>query len=370
MSNKEAKRRWRLALGRYAQNRLGSMQGRDGRMDETLDYLYGREYAGRGLADRGGSLDPTQMTALGWLGQARGLFPADVFETLQADALNRYGMTELLQDPQLMASIEPRQDLLPMLLSFHSRAPDALKSQLRAVAQRVIDQIVERLKPKVEQAFSGRRNRFARSNVVSAANFDWRGTLRDNLSRYDPERQRIIADRLRFNARVRRRLPWTVVLCVDQSGSMTDSVIHAAVLAAILSGLPGVRVKMVLFDTSVLDVTDRLTDPIDTLLSVQLGGGTDIGKAMTYCETLIDDPDRTVLALVTDFYEGGSTRPLLRAIARLAEARVTLLGLPALDSSGKAWFNATLAEEVARLGMEIGAMSPDRFADWLAGVMR
>ena len=365
----EAVRRWRLALGRYAQEQLGELQGRDGRMDGALDYLYGREYAGRGLKGRDGSLDPTQLTALNWLGQARGLFPENVFETLQSDALNRYGLTELLHSPDVLATIEPRQDLLPALLGLHGRAPDALKSQLRATVQRVIEQIMERLKPEVDKAFSGRRNRFARSNIASAANFDWRATLRENLSRYDSERQRIIAERLRFNSRIRRRLPWTVVLCVDQSGSMTDSIIHSAVLAAILTGLPGVRVKMVLFDTSVVDVTDRLTDPIDTLLSVQLGGGTDIGQALRYCETLIEDPTRTVLALVSDFGEGGSWREMLGVIARLAEARVTQLGLPALDDTGRAWFNDNLAAKAVELGMEVGAMSPDRFADWLAGVM-
>lgn len=365
----EALRRWRLTLGRYAQDQLGAPKGRDQRMDGALDYLYGREYDKRGLKGRLGTLDPTQLTALTWLGQARGAFPQDVFETLQMDAINRYGLTELLQSPEILAQIEPRQDLLPVLLGFHSRAPDALKVELRAVAQRVIDQIMARLKTRVEKSFSGRRNRFQRSNVASAANFDWRATLRANLARYDPDRQRIIAEELRFNSRVKRRLPWTVVLCVDQSGSMTDSLIHSAVLAAILSGLPGVKVKMVLFDTSVLDVSDQLTDPLDTLLSVQLGGGTDIGQAMCYCETLIEDPTRTVLALVSDFFEGSSERRLLGAIARLAEARVTQLGLPALDNTGRLWFNESLGAEAAALGMQVGAMSPDRFADWLASVM-
>lgn len=365
----EAIRRWRLMLGQYSQDQLGRLKGRDARRDSALEFLYDREYAGRGLADKGAGLNPTQMSALKWLGQAQGVFPKDVFETLQSDALTRYELNDLLKDPDVLAQIEPRQELLPVLLSHHSRVPDALKAQLRAVAQKVIDDITKRLQPSVQQAFSGRRNRFSRSNMASAANFDWRATLRDNLTRYDPEHQRIIAERLRFNARIKRQLPWTMILCVDQSGSMTDSVIHAAVLAAILSGLPGVRVKMVLFDTAVLDVTDRLTDPIDTLLSVQLGGGTDIGKALSYCETLVDNPDRTVVALISDFFEGGNDRAMLGTIARLAEARVTQIGLPALDSTGKAWFNHNLAAQAETLGMAVGAMSPDRFAEWLAQVM-
>lgn len=336
-------RRRRLALGRYSQDQLGDLHGRDGQMDGALDFLNGREYSERGLRGGDGPLDPTQLTALSWLGKARGVSPDAVFETLQSDALNRCGLSELFQDPDVLAEIEPHQELLPALLGFHGRAPDAPKATLRAVAQKVIDQIMEQLKPQVDRAFSGRRNRFMRSNFASSANFDWRATLREKLSRNDPERQRIIAQQLQFNARVKRRLAWTGILCVDQSGSMTDSVIHAAVLAAIVSGLPGVRVKMVLFDSSVVDVTDRLSDPIDTLLSVQLGGGTNIGQAMQYCE-------------------GGSGHEMLGVIARLSEARVTQLGLPTLDHSGRAWYNHQLATETADLDMEIGAMSPDRFA--------
>ena len=171
-------------------------------------------------------------------------------------------------------------------------------------------------------------------------------------------------------SRERRKLPWRIILCVDQSGSMTDSVIHSAVMAAILCGLPGVRVSMVLFDTSILDVSDRLTDPLETLLSVQLGGGTDIGRAVAYCEGLVEDPKRTALVLVTDFYEGASPRALYAAAARLAEAQVRMIGLAALDDGGSAEFDAAVAGRLAQIGMNIGAMTPDRLAEWLAEVMR
>ncbi|MDB2407689.1 VWA domain-containing protein [Jannaschia sp.] len=160
-----------------------------------------------------------------------------------------------------------------------------------------------------------------------------------------------------------------MILCVDQSGSMTDSIIHAAVMAAILCGLPGVTVKMVLFDTSILDVSDRLTDPLETLLSVQLGGGTNIARAVEYCEGLVADPSRTVFALITDFAEGGSPRALHAALARMGAARLRMVGLTALDLEGRAYFDAEVAAGAARCGMEIGAMTPDRFAEWLAGVM-
>ncbi|MBM7070296.1 VWA domain-containing protein [Actibacterium sp. 188UL27-1] len=367
----EGGRRWRLVLGRYSNPCLGGLDGRDAETDQALDYLYAREYQGRGLkGDRGpGSLDPTQMRAITWLNKARSLFPQPVFETLQAHALDRYGLTDLLNDPKTLENLEPSQDLLKTLLAFQGRANPAVKEKLRAIARQVIDDILRRLKADMTRAFSGRRNRYMRSNIASAANFDWRATMRDNLKTWDPARQTIIAQRLRFNARSRRKLQWRVILCVDQSGSMTDSIIYSAVMAAILSGLPGVQVKMVLFDTSVVDMSDQLTDPLETLLSVQLGGGTDIGQAVSYCEDFIETPDRTIFALITDFGEGASPRRLYAALARMAEQRVKMIGLTALDDGGQAYFDEVVAGRAAVLGMRVGAMTPDRFARWLADVI-
>ncbi len=367
-----AKRRWRLALGRYSERQLGGLSGQQARADRALEYLYGREYQRRGLHRHGGpgSLDPTQMKALDWLGEARKLFPESVFETLQDHALDRYNISDLLNDSETLENLEPNQELLKTLLSFHGRANPAVKDKLRQVAQSVIQDILQRLRSDVQRAFSGRRNPFKRSKLASAANFDWRATLRQNLKTYDPETGRLIAEQLRFNAREQRRLPWTVVLCVDQSGSMTDSIIHSAVMAAILSGLPGVKVSMVLFDTSLIDVSDTLGDPLETLLSVQLGGGTDIGRAVEYCERFVDTPERTVFVLISDFAEGASPQRLLRAIARMAEARVKLIGLSALDDLGDPYFDAQIAGQLSGLGMKIAAMTPDRLAVWLAEVMR
>jgi len=370
--NNTAKRRWRLALGRYGSGKLGVLGRHDQEIDRTLDFLYAREYEKRGVkSGRGpGSLDPTQMNAVNWLGKARSLFPETVFEVLQDHALDRYGLSDLLNDPKALESLEPNQNLLKVLLSIQGRAHPDVKEKLREIAEQIIREIVERLRTEVQRAFSGRKNRFRRSNVASAANFDWHRTIRANLKNYDPVRNRIIADKIFFNARERRHLPWRVILCVDQSGSMTDSIIYSAVMAAILSGLPGVTVNMVLFDTSVVDVSDRLTDPLETLLSVQLGGGTNIGRAMTYCENLVEDAERTLLALISDFGEGASPRPLYASVARLAEQRVHLIGIAALDDAGEPVYDKMIAGRLADLGMNIGAMTPDRFAQWLAGIMQ
>ena len=368
--------RWRLLLGRHAESALGAcLGGADGRRDQALDFLYSREYRARGIdpgddrTKREGSADPTQMKALDWLGEMRDLFPDTIAERLTDEAVSRYGLTDLLSDPRVLEDLDPSPALLRSLLSLQGRADPALKAEIRRIADQVIAEIMEKLRVALQRALSGRRNRHARSPHKAAANFDARGTIRANLAHWDQTRQVLVAEQLRFNARQRRHLDWTVILCVDQSGSMTDSLIFSALMAAILSGLPGIRVKMVLFDTSVLDVTDRLDDPLELLLSVQLGGGTDIGKALTYCEGLVESPTRTVLALVSDFCEGVTPRRMLASVARLHSAQVRLLGVAALNDAGRADYDRQMAEQLAALGMNVAAMTPDSFADWLAGVM-
>jgi Mg-chelatase subunit ChlD len=371
----ETLRRWRLVLGSYAQQAMGGvcLNQNDQRADRALDYLYAHELARRGMRagkkGRGGTLDPSQLTPLVWLDEVRKLFPQSVLETVQAHALENLGLTELLSDPKTLEALEPNRDLLKSLIAFKGSANAALQEKIREIARHVVEEILQRLKPKVDRALSGRPNRFRRSQHKSMQNFDWRATLRDNLKNYDPARKIIIADRLRFYGRSQRRLPWTIILCVDQSGSMLSSTIYAAVMAAILSGLPSLTIKLVVFDTSVVDLSDQVDDPVSVLMSVQLGGGTDIGKAVAYCEQLVTQPTRTVFVLLSDFFEGGSPAPMIAAVRRMAAARVTMLGLAALDESARPEYDRAIAERLATAGMKVAALTPDRFADWLGEVI-
>ena len=368
-------RRWRMVLGRYAEEQLGhvGLDRTQQRMDRALDYLYAREMEQRGLrrdrAKRLGGLDLSNPSPLAWIGEARELFPRSVFEALQAHAVDRLGLTELLADPKTLDSLEPNGDLLRALIAFKGRASPAVQEKIRDVARRVVEETLRRLKPAFDRALSGRRNRQRRGHLKRMQDFDWRATIRENLRNYDPERGRIVADRLRFTGRARRRLPWTIVLCVDQSGSMVDSVIHAAVMAAILAGLPSVSVRLVVFDTAVVDLSGEVADPVSVLMSVQLGGGTDIGRAVAYCEKQITQPSRTVFVLLTDFCEGASPAPLVAAVRRMAAARVVLLGLAALDDQATPDFDHAVAQRLADAGMRIAALTPDRFAEWIAEVI-
>ena len=377
MSDGENLRRWRLVLGRYADRSLGGadLSRADQRADRALDYLYGREMERRGMRRRGarqsgpGSLDPSQLSPLGWLGELRELFPQSVYETIQAHAIDKLGMNELLSDPKVLDALEPNKDLLKSLIAFKGAADPAVRDKIREVTRKVVEEIVRRLRPQVEAALQGRPNRFRRSQLKSMANFDWRATIRDNLKNWDETRGAIIADRLRFHGRSRRRLPWTIILCVDQSGSMLSSTIYAAVMASILTALPSVQVKLIVFDTAIVDLSSEAHDPVEVLMAVQLGGGTNIAAALEYCEGLVVQPSRTILALISDFEEGGSVPRMLAAVRRMASARVTQLGLGALSDDAAPVYDRAMGERLARSGMQVAAMTPDRFAEWIGRII-
>lgn len=374
-ANRGALRRWRLVLGKYAQEALSVPLDRSGqRMDRALDFIYAREYEGRGLRPGGeargpGSLDPSQLTVPQWLNEVRELFPRDASEIVERHALDRYGMAELVTDPRTLERLEPNTDLLRILLTFRGHLKGPVLDAARRVIRQVIEEIKRRIAADVRRTLAGRLNRFRHSPIAIRQNFDARGTLRANLKNYDLERRRLVIDRVRFFERNTRRLPWTVILCVDQSGSMAESVIHSAVMASILAGLPSVAVKLVVFDTAVVDLTEHVSDPVEALMNVQLGGGTDIGKALRYCEQLIDHPQRTAVVLVTDFCEGASPAELVAISRRLASARVRLLGLAALDMQADAVYDKAMAQRLAHVGMEIAALTPNRLAEWLVRII-
>lgn len=366
--------RWRLVLGRYADRRLpqgGGAGAGYARMDRALDYLYGREYKGRGLRQEpgSGSLDPSQLTLVNWLNEVRELFPQDTVEVIEKHALDRYGLTELVTDPRALERLEPNQQLLRTLLTLRGH----LKGEVLEVARRIVRKVVEELKRKLEsevrQTLAGRLNRLRHSPMAIAQNFDAAGTVRRNLKHYDAQRGKLVIEQVRFFERNTRRLPWDIILCVDQSGSMADSVIHSAVMAGILAGLPAFRVKIVVFDTSVVDLSGHADDPVEMLMRVQLGGGTDIAQAVRYCAQLVENPHRTVMVLITDFCEGAPPGELVRAVRQLAEARVKLIGLASLDGQSAPVYDGQMAERLAACGMEIAALTPKRLAQWLVKVI-
>ena len=366
--------RWRLVLGKYAQRQMpNALDASQQRMAGVLEKLYSREYAGRGVRQGRelgpGSLDPSQLNVPKWLGEIRALFPEETCRRITQHALDRYGMTELVSDPQTLASLEPSTELLASVLLLKGHMNKAALAEVRQLVRRVVEDIQRRLKHAIQQRVTGLRNRFQNSHLQSAANFDARKTIRRNLKHYDPARKQLVVQRPYFFSRVRRQLPWEIILCVDQSGSMAGSLIHSAVLAGAIAELPSLRVRLVVFDTSVVDLSEHVSDPVEVLMSVQLGGGTNIGKALGYCRTLVREPNRTIVVLVTDFCEGADPRHLRQMVRGLKSDGCHLIGLASLDESGGMWYDEQMASRLVSDGMEIAAVTPNRLADWLAEVM-
>ncbi len=366
--------RWRLVLGRFAKQQLpADLSRQQQRMNAALDYLYSREYRGRGLREedegRGGGSEASQFTIPQWLSEVRTLFPQETVEIIEKHALDRYDLKELVTDAETLAKLEPNLDLLKTLLSFRGHLKGAVLDQARRIIRHVVEEIRKRWESAVRQALAGKLNRFRHSPLKVAQNFDWRTTLRRNLKHYDPARKAVVLHEQKFFARNTRHLPWDVILCVDQSGSMAESVIHSAVMAGIFAGLPSLRVKLVVFDTAIVDLSEHAADPVEVLMSVQLGGGTDIAGALGYCERLVEQPRRTVFVLVSDFIEGGSASNMLATVKRLRESGVKMLGLAALNADAVPVYDPQMAQRLVEAGMEVAALTPKQLATWLARII-
>jgi len=373
--------RWRLVLGEPAEERLGGLSETAAARDRALDWLYGRdpEHARRGIRrgglrgpggeDRSGGLGAAQVTPVDWLDDVHRLFPKETIERLERDAVERYGITEIVTDPAVLARIEPSRTLLRAVLrTKHLMNPEVLEMARRIVAA-VVKELLERLAVEVRRSFHGTRSRRP-SPWRRARDFDFHRTLRANLGHYRPEERRLYIERPHFLSRTRRHMErWQLILLVDQSGSMVDSVIHSAVTAACLWGLPGLKTHLVTFSTSVVDLTEEITDPVEVLMSVQLGGGTDIAGAVRYAAGLVDNPRRAIVAVISDFYEGGDEQLLLHTVRGLVEQGTRVLGLAALDEDAEPDYDRALAQRLADLGAHVGAMTPGQLASFVADVM-
>ena len=366
--------RWRLVLGQFAEDNLnGALAGADGyaKMDRALDFLYGREYSRRGVrqAPGEGGSGGSVLTMPAWIRDVRELFPQESCEIITRHALERYNMTDLVTDAETLAKLEPSYDLLKAVLTFKGMMKGAVLEVARKIIRQTVDELRRKLESELKPVLSGRLDRQRRTRFKNARNLDLRRTVRANLATWDRARKKLLAHDLYFRARVQRHLPWHIILVVDCSGSMIDSVIHSAVMAGIFSALPSVKVSVLAFDTSVVDLSHDVDDPVELLMSVQLGGGTNIAGALATGASLVEQPTRTIIVLVTDFGEGGSPIPLVSTIRKLRGDGVRVLGLAALDEHATPMFDRAIAAACADAGAEVAAMTPKHLAEWVGRVL-
>ncbi len=365
--------RWRLVLGKYASGQIsfsgGSLNYMD--MENVLDYLYSREYGEEQeiRKDRQGGSDGSQLTVPSWLHQVKKLFPKRTVEILERHALEKYGMTELLTDPEVLRKLEPNKELLKTILELKHMMKGDVLQMAREIVRKVAEEIARRLEQEVRVSFFGQINRNASSPVKSARNLDMKKTIRMNLKNFDQENQQLVLKNVYFNSRMKKYNRWRVIICVDESGSMLDSVIHSAIMAGIFAKLPMLDTKLVIFDTNVVDLSGYVEDPVETLMSVQLGGGTNIAGALSYCEGLIDFPFRTMVVLVTDLYEGGGYQRLYSTSRGIIESGAKLVVLTALDMDANPNYDRNAAAALADMGAFVGAMTPEELAGWMGKII-
>ncbi|UXU89103.1 vWA domain-containing protein [Burkholderia sp. S-53] len=354
--------RWRLVLGSDAQESCGATLPTELiRADNALAALYD--------SDRQGNLGASSPNVARWLGDIREFFPTSVVQVMQQDALERLNLRKMLLEPELLESVEPDVHLVASLMSLSRVMPAKTRETARRVVRRVVEELERRLAEPMRQAIRGSLNRAERNHRPRLNEIDWHRTIRANLSRYLPKQRTVIAEKLVGYARKRSALR-DVVLCVDQSGSMAASVVYAGVFAAVMASLRAVRTRMVVFDTNVVDLTDEAGDPVDLLFGVQLGGGTDINRALGYCQQVINRPEQTILVLITDLYEGGNQQEMLQRAATLKAAGVNVICLLALADNGAPGYDHQNAARFAALGIPAFACTPDRFPELMAAAIQ
>ncbi|MGJ5694805.1 VWA domain-containing protein [Streptomyces pratensis] len=373
----ERLRRWRMVLGAEGAEGTGrTLTGRDEAMDGALTALYdeGRKPAGRSGAERAGGLGASAPSVVRWLGDIRAYFPASVVQVMQRDAMDRLGLSELLLEPEMLESLEPDVHLVGTLLSLAKAMPETTKETARAVVRRVVEDLERRLATRTRATLTGALDRSSRAGRPRPRDIDWDRTIRANLRNYVPLPGRegagtVVPERLVGYGRADRSVKKDVILCVDQSGSMAASVVHAAVFGAVLASMRTLETRLVVFDTAVADLTGQLHDPVDVLFGTQLGGGTDINRALAYCQSKITRPADTVVVLVSDLREGGIREEMVERAAAMKASGVQFVTLLALSDEGAPSYDREHAAALAALGAPAFACTPDHFPEVMAAAI-
>ncbi|MFO0756154.1 MAG: VWA domain-containing protein [Byssovorax sp.] len=377
--------RWRLILGKRAEELMAAgrveaglgapgesvlspeMEGMDGALGAVYDVEEARpdEKGKRGIG-----LGRSRPKIATWLGDVRRYFERDVVAVIQQDAIEKRGWKDLLFEPEALAQATPSIELVATLLELKAMIPDETRETARQLIRTVVEDIQRRMEVEIEQAVRGAVDRSRRAPQGSLLYLDVRRTIGKNLKNYVPARRAIVPDRLFFHGRRQRRRAFEVIVCIDQSGSMAESVVHGSILGSILASLPSLSTHVVAFDTEVVDLTAEVDDPVEMLFGLQLGGGTDIDRAVGYCRGLIQRPERTLFLLLTDLHEGGDRASLARRMEEMTAAGVRAICLLALSDSGAPSHDAEMAKKLAACGVPCVALSPRMLPPLLEALLK
>jgi Mg-chelatase subunit ChlD len=360
--------RWRLILGSGEADGVTfdgaglALTADDANRDRVLTDLYD--------GGRRGGLGGSQPKVARWLGDIRTYFPSSVVQVMQGDAMERLGLRELLLEPEMMRAVAPDVALVATLIGLTGVIPEHSRETARQVVRQVTTELEERLRSRTIQAVTGALDRSARTSRPRMRDVDWNRTIAANLKHYLPEHRTVVPERLVGFARRQSQVQREIILCIDQSGSMGESIVYSSVFGAVLASLRAVTTRLVVFDTAIVDLTDELDDPVDVLFGVQLGGGTDINGALAYCQGRIERPTETVLVLISDLYEGGIAEEMLRRAQEIVGSGTTMIALLALADDGRPSYDADHAAALAGIGVPAFACTPDLVPDLMAAAIQ
>ncbi|QNH21299.1 VWA domain containing CoxE-like protein [Xanthomonas sp. GW] len=360
--------RWRLILGQEAERSCGALPKNLQGIDQALAALYEPDGPG-GLGRRGGRGASSPNVAR-WLGDIRRYFPSSVVQVMQRDALQRLDLTQMLLEKEMLEQVQPDVHMVANLIGLSRVIPAQTKDTARMVVRKVVDDLLRQLEEPMRSAVTGALDRARRNRRPRLAEIDWHRTIRSNLRHWQPELRTVVPQELVGYGRKARKPQREVLLCIDQSGSMAASVVYSSIFGAVMASLPAVATRLVVFDTEVVDMSEQLDDPVDLLFGVQLGGGTDIHRAVSYCQGIIREPHNAILVLISDLYEGGVEDSLLARARELLEAGVQFIVLLALSDEGAPSYDRSLAGKLAALGVPSFACTPDAFPGLMAAAIR
>lgn len=368
--------RWRLILGSQTQDAFAQMGGaplsqEELLMDSALSAIYGGPGEGFGGALGGGAgRGPSSPHISKWLGDLRSLFDPEIVAVVQNDAIERKGLKQLLLEPELLEGLEPDQNMASTLLMLKDQIPKKSKEAARGFIRRIVEEINKLLENDVRRAVTAALNRRAHSPLPSAAAIDFPYTIRRNLQHYSRELEAVIPERVWFFDRSSKTNRWHILLDIDQSGSMGQSILYSSVMACILASMSAVKTSVVAFDTQIMDLTPLCADPVDLLFGFQMGGGTDIAKSIAYCQSLVETPAKTLFFLISDLEEGGNRAALLRRLEELKTAGVTVIVLLAIADGGNAYYDAVTAQRIAAMDIPCFACAPERLPELLERALK
>ena len=376
MDTNDRLRRWRLILGSEAQKRMEGMgygsdlSQEDLMMDTALDAIYNRDmkFGFGGGAGKGASSPQISR----WLGDVRTLFDKDIVKIIQSDAMERCGLKQLIFEPELLENIEPDMHMASMILALKDQIPKQSKENAREFIRKIVEQINALLETDLKRAVTASINRKLHSPIPSASALDFQTTIRKGIKDYNTKLKKIIPQKYYFFERSATTAAnkYTVILDIDQSGSMGESVIYSSIMSCILASMSAIKTKVVAFDTNIVDLSEKCEDPIDLLFGFTLGGGTDIEKSIKYCTKYIENPKKTIFFLISDLEEGGNRAGLLRRLTQMKEDGVIVICLLAISDSGKPYYDANMAQRIANNGIPCFAAAPQMLPRLLEKAMK